>query len=461
MSIITSFIVPHPPLSIKEVGNGRENQIIKTINSYKNIAKQIKEIEPETIIISTPHTKVYSDYFNVLSAPKLLGTMSSFGAPQVTFNETNDIELVEAINDLCQKNELAGGIIDNNYYELDHGTMVPLYFIKQYLNNYKIIVIGISGLSFDDHFKLGEIINQAVENLNRKAVYIASGDLSHKLQEYGPYGYIEEGKIYEDYILKLSKDANFKELFKVDPVVYEKSAQCGHRSFIIMAGAINKKKLETTFYSHEDITGVGYEILSYYIKGEDDNIDYLNDYYQDEKDRLNRYYNEADEYILLAKKTIEEFIINNRKIDIPYNTNKELLEKKAGVFVSIHKFNKLRGCIGTLFPTKNNIAEEIIENAISASTKDYRFNEIEKEEIPYLEINVDVLNKAEDVKDISELDPKKYGIIVSSGFKRGVLLPDLDTIDTVDDQIRIAKMKANINNDEEITIQKFTVERHK
>lgn len=461
MSIIASFIVPHPPLSIKEVGKGSENQIIKTINSYKNISKQISDIKPDTIIISSPHTKVYTDYFNVLSAPNLLGTMGNFGAPQVTFNEENDLELVEEIDKICKEENFKGGITDKKYYELDHGTMVPLYFIKEYYKDFKIIVIGISGLSDYNHFRMGEIINEAVEKLGRKAVYIASGDLSHKLQEYGPYGYIEEGKIYEEQIVEISQKADFKRLFSIDPVICEKSAQCGHRSFIIMSGAINKKELKTTFYSHEDITGVGYEILSYYINGDNENNDYYKNYLKEEKNRLVNYYNNVDNYVLLAKKTIEEYIIKNKKIDIPYNTPKELLDNKAGVFVSIHEFNELRGCIGTITPTKSNIAEEIIENAISASTKDYRFNKIDKEELPFLEINVDVLMPAEPVENINELDPKKYGIIVSSGYKRGLLLPDLDTIDTVEEQIRIAKMKGNIKDDEEITIQKFTVERHK
>ena len=460
MSIKAAFIVPHPPLSVKEVGRGKEFQIEKTIESYNSIAKQIAEIKPDTIVISTPHTKVYSDYFSVLSSKTLEGSFKNFLAPQVSFTEENDLELVNEIDKICKDKGFPGGILDEEV-ELDHGVMVPLYFIRKYYDNFKIVVVGLSGLSYIVHFKMGQIINKAIENTNKNVVYIASGDLSHKLQEDGPYGYIEEGTIYENKIVQISKNAAFEKLLATNPNLCEKAAVCGHKSFIIMSGAINKKKLDTTFYSHEDVTGVGYEILSYYITEDDEKNDYLNIYLNQEKERLERYYNYADDYILLAKKTIDEYIKNNNIIEIRYNINKELLDNKAGVFVSIHKHNRLRGCIGTIISTKDNIAEEIITNAISAATRDFRFDPITVDELDYLEINVDVLTKPIVIQSINELDPKKYGVIVSSGFKRGVLLPDLENVDTVEEQLSIAKSKGNITNNEDVIIEKFEVIRHK
>jgi AmmeMemoRadiSam system protein A len=135
------------------------------------------------------------------------------------------------------------------------------------------------------------------------------------------------------------------------------------------------------------------------------------------------------------------------------------MKDKAGVFVSIHKFGSLRGCIGTFLPTTDSIAEEIIQNAISASTKDPRFRPITKDELPYLEVNVDVLSKPVPTTK-EELDPKKYGVIVTQGYKRGLLLPDLDGVDTIDEQISIAKQKAGITTGE-IELQRFEVIRHK
>ncbi len=162
----------------------------------------------------------------------------------------------------------------------------------------------------------------------------------------------------------------------------------------------------------------------------------------------------------LARLTIEEYIKNGRVIDVPPDTPLELVEKRAGVFVTLHKHGRLRGCIGTFIPTQRNIAEEIIRNAIAAATEDPRFPPVREEELPELEISVDVLSAPEEVEDISQLDPKKYGIIVESGFKRGLLLPDIEGVDTVEEQIEIAKRKAGIYPGEPIKIYRFTVTRH-
>lgn len=434
MSIIASFAVPHPPLIVREVGRGSEKQVQKTIDSYEKIAREIAEIEPETIIISSPHTLFLQDGFYLSSTPTMEGSFSSFGASQVQFREEIDLELVKKIEKISQVESFPTVRIQKDI-ELDHGTMVPLYFIKKYLKKYKIIVVGLSNLSLDKHFHLGEIINQAVNSLNRKVVFIASGDLSHVLQEYGPYGFSKEGPIYEKKILRTMTDAHFDELLHYDLKLLDLAKECGHPSFTIMAGIWSKKQIIPTFFSHEDITGVGYGIWSYYPK--------------------------KDMYVALAKQTIEVYVKEKRKIDVPNNLPIEMLNKKSGVFVSIHKHGNLRGCIGTFLPIQDCVAKEIIENAISASTRDPRFSAIKEDELKDLEIHVDVLTTPEKIVSKDELDPKKYGVIVSNGFRRGLLLPDLEGVDTVDEQIQIAKQKADIDFSEEISLERFEVVRHK
>ena len=160
----------------------------------------------------------------------------------------------------------------------------------------------------------------------------------------------------------------------------------------------------------------------------------------------------------LARKAIEAYINEGRRIIPPPELPADLKEA-AGVFVSLHKKSELRGCIGTFLPTKPNVAEEIISNAIESSTRDPRFTPVKKDEIAELEISVDVLTKPEPVSNIDELDPKKYGIIVSSGGRRGLLLPDLEGVDTPEKQIAICRRKAWIGDDEPVEIQKFRVRR--
>jgi hypothetical protein len=165
-------------------------------------------------------------------------------------------------------------------------------------------------------------------------------------------------------------------------------------------------------------------------------------------------------FVELAKNAVETYIKEGRVIAPPIPLPPEMAEK-AGVFVSIKKHGELRGCIGTFLPTKDSIAEEIIANAISSATKDPRFPPIDRRELADLQYSVDVLSTPQKVKGKSELDPKKYGVFVSSGFRRGLLLPDLEGVNTVDDQLRIAMLKAGISPDEDIEIFKFTVKRYK
>ncbi len=166
-----------------------------------------------------------------------------------------------------------------------------------------------------------------------------------------------------------------------------------------------------------------------------------------------------DPYVSLAKDTIDAYIKGRKVIEPPEGLPEEMTKEQAGVFVSIHKFGMLRGCIGTFLPTTENIAHEIISNAISASTRDPRFPEIRENELADLEINVDVLTEPEPAtKDM--LDHKRYGVIVTKGYRRGLLLPDLEGVDSVDEQISIAKQKAGIAPYEDVELQRFEVVRH-
>ncbi len=431
MKILGAFMVPHPPLIVEEIGKDEIEQIKKTRDSYIEIARQIGELKPDTIIISSPHAPLYSDYFYLPSGEEGIGSFSIFGAPEVSFSQKYDTELIEEIEKISKEKSFPCGRISNE--SLDHGTMVPLYFINKYLSDYNFVVVGLSDISLEANFEMGKIILEAVNKLDRKVVYVASGDLSHKLKEYGPYGFIPEGPIYDDRIMDVMSNARFNELLDFDLDFLDKAAECGHRSFIMMSGFLNNTKVIPKFYSHEDITGVGYGICSYYP---------------------------VDSYVNLAKETINTYIKENRIIDIPSDLPKEMYEDERAVFISIHENGDLRGCIGTIYPTTNCVAQEIINNAISASTSDPRFYPITVDELDKLEINVDVLTPPQDIEDFSCLDPKRYGVIVTSGHKQGVLLPDLEGIDTIDEQISIAKMKAGIGDYEDIKLKRFEVIRY-
>ena len=162
----------------------------------------------------------------------------------------------------------------------------------------------------------------------------------------------------------------------------------------------------------------------------------------------------------LAKASIESWVKQRKQIPIPEGLPEEMLTRRAGTFVSLHKGGHLRGCIGTIMATQDCIAEEIIQNAVSACSRDPRFDPVREDELRFLEISVDVLGDLEPIDSPDELDVKRYGVVVSNSYKRGLLLPNLDSVDTVEEQIRIAKQKAGMRAFEKCNLERFEVVRH-
>ncbi|MCR4715544.1 MAG: AmmeMemoRadiSam system protein A [Lachnospiraceae bacterium] len=460
MAIIKAFMVPHPPMIVPDIGRGGEKEIEETIKAYEQVADEIAEIKPETIIITSPHSIMYADYFHISPGAKAKGNFARFNAASVKFEENYDEELVNAICDLAYRDDFSAGTLGEKDKSLDHGTMVPLYFIRNKYKAGKIVRIGLSGLPLTDHYKFGMMINEAVTKLGRRTVFVASGDLSHKLQSYGPYGFAEEGPLYDERIMDVAKRAAFSEMLDFDEVFCDKAAECGHRSFVIMAGALDGMDVEANYLSHQDVTGVGYGICTFKPIGLNEKRHFLKQHLSALREKIENAREQSDPYVKLARRSLESFIVNGKVIKAPLDLPLEMLQDRAGVFVSIHKHGKLRGCIGTTGPTEICIADEIIQNAISASTKDPRFDPITEDELEWLEINVDVLTEPEPISSIDELDVKKYGVIVSCGGRRGLLLPDLDGVDTVEDQVQIAMDKGRIRRGESVSLQRFEVIRH-
>lgn len=471
MSILASFMVPHPPLIVPKVGKGGEKQVLKTISSYEKVADEIAALCPDTIVITSPHQTMYSDYFHISPGKSAKGSFAKFGAPEVKFNEEYDEDLVDEISEIAHKENFPCGILGEEDSKLDHGTMVPLWFIRNKYKGGKIVRIGLSGLPLTEHYRLGMIIEEAVEALGRKVVFVASGDLSHKLQDYGPYGFAKEGPQYDERIMDVMGRGAFGELFDFSEDFCDKAAECGHRSFVIMAGAWDSRNVRTEVLSHEDTTGVGYGIVTFYPEeGEAPDREFLTAYLKKEEKELSDKRAASDLYVRLARLSVDMFVKYRRGLSIPKDLKDlagdddipdDLLNRRAGAFVSIHEHGRLRGCIGTILPTRKNLAEEIAVNAISASSRDPRFDPITVDELPMLDINVDVLSDPEHIDSKDQLDVKKYGVIVSTkDGRRGLLLPDLDGVDTVDYQVSVAMRKGGIKPDEDYYLQRFEVVRH-
>ena len=460
MSVLAAFMVPHPPMIVPQVGKGSEAKIRSTTEAYEQAAEKIAALEPDVILITSPHSVMYSDYFHISPGKRAKGSFADFRAGEVRFEETYDEEFVDRLERLARERDFPAGTLGERDRRLDHGTMVPLYFIRKKYKGGRIVRIGLSGLPLTRHYELGMLLREAVEELGRRAVIVASGDLSHKLQSYGPYGFAPEGPQYDERIMDVCGRASFGELFDFDEAFCDRAAECGHRSFVIMAGAFDGLAVEAHRLSHEDVTGVGYGICTFYPKGEDPRRHFLQKHLKEEEAKLKESREAEDAFVRLARASVENAVRGGRRLPIPDGLPEELLSRKAGAFVSIHEHGRLRGCIGTIQPVTDCLAEEIIGNAVSASLRDPRFDPITPRELPWLEISVDVLGAPEPIASQDELDVKRYGVIVTQGRKRGLLLPDLEGVDTVAQQVEIACRKAGITPGSRVKLERFEVVRH-
>ena len=418
MSVVSAYMVPHPPLIIPEVGNGKETGIKDTINSYKKIAKEIARTDPDTIVIATPHLVSYADYIHISPGEKAVGDFREFGVREVEIGAEYDTEFIYRLCDMSEENDLMAGNLGERDKKLDHATMIPIYFIEKELNQTmrsKIVRIGISGLSYAEHYRLGMYVKQVAQNINRKTVFIASGDLSHMLKEMGPYGYRDEGPVYDEKIMDVMSKGDFGSLFDFSEEFCSKAAECGHRTFVMLAGALDRCEVQSKKLSYEGPFGVGYGVCSFKVTGRDDNRSFLDKFSKILELELTERKANEDLYVKLARNALETYVKNGVKISIPEHISKELTKNRAGTFVSLKINGNLRGCIGTIEATKDTVAEEIIENAISAGLRDPRFPPVKREELEKITYSVDVLGETEKIASINQLGRKTLRCNSNSG----------------------------------------------
>ncbi len=268
MGILGACMVPHPPLIVPEVGKGGEKQIQKTVDAYHQAAQRTGQLQPETIILFSPHQTMYADYFHISPGSHAEGDFGQFNAAQVKVAADYDTAFVKELSRRAAQKGLPAGTQGARGSQLDHGTMVPLYFINQYWQDYQLVRIGLSGLPLGVHYALGQCIQETVHALGRRTVLVASGDLSHRLKADGPYGYQKEGPAYDSRIMDIMGRAAFGELLQVPEDFCAKAGECGHRSFTILAGALDGAVIHPHRLSYEGPFGVGYGVCIYEIEQE-------------------------------------------------------------------------------------------------------------------------------------------------------------------------------------------------
>lgn len=419
---------PHPPIILSDIGGGREKEAQVTINGITELTGRLSSEKPDVLFILSPHSQSGRG-LKINSSDTYNGDMALFGHPEIFIEVKGENN---SLKNIVEK--LKNGITISHHHkentDLDHGSMIPLLFLKKEWGTLPdIIVANPSGLSLKESITLGKELRSFKDT--RKWGLIASGDLSHRLTRDAPAGFSPEGTIFDQKILTALKEGDPSSILKMSPEMISEAGECGLRSALALLGFAQSP---VELISYEGPFGVGYCTAIW-------------------KKTLHP-------SVILARQALEN-IFSDEKLDLSEWKNDELMKHPSACFVSLKTYDgRLRGCIGTILPTKPSLTLEIINNTIAAATSDPRFSPVEKKELDSLSISVDMLSIPEDIRSKSQLNHKKYGVIVKKGIKKGVLLPDLDGVNSVDEQLSIAASKAGIKNLIDLRVQRFTVERH-
>ncbi|MCL2499851.1 MAG: AmmeMemoRadiSam system protein A [Defluviitaleaceae bacterium] len=449
MPTLHAYLLPHPPLALPAIGRGEERKISKTLTAMDEVAAGIAALAPKTILFISPHATVYGDYFHLAPGEGASGDFSRFGFGDLKMSVEYDVEMAAEIARTAEKHGIPAGIKGERDPALDHGVMVPLWYIRRRYENFKVVRISPSGMPPEAHYQMGwciaEAVGNAYKNGDAPVVLIASGDLSHALADRGPYGYAPEGPAFDQILCDVFSAGDFQALFDKAAPIRDKAAECGFAPCIMLAGYFHGTETESRLYSYEGPFGVGYAVAG--VTGE-----------RCETIAPDAFPSPVSP-TALARHALENRVLG-RPASLPPNLSPELTGRRAGAFVSLHMYGNLRGCIGTIAPTCDNLALEIMQNSVSAGLRDTRFNPITAAELPHLTYKVDVLSAPEPISAPNELDVQRYGVIVTNGYRRGLLLPNLDGIDSVEQQIMIAMQKAGIHPSEPIELERFEVVRY-
>ncbi len=452
-ALVFAGIAPHPPIMVPEVGGEASVEVRRSIEAMAELTERVIDSGAETIVMISPHARLEEGSFVAYDGPKLYADFAKFRAPNATVQGELDGELLSEITRIAAAEGLATSRITG--LDLDHGTAVPLYFLRRYGWHGQLVALGYSYLSNADHVRFGQCIKSAIDSIGKPIAFLASGDLSHRLTREAPAGYNEQAHFFDEEVVDAIESCAPKRIVDLDPELRRLAGECGYRSMLVAVGVVQQLDPSCEVISYEAPFGVGYLVAQLFAGRSADSLA------AQRAERTQKLAAEpGTELPALARQAVETFVKQGRIVPTPQDPS-EFLSQWAGCFVSIKtRAGELRGCIGTVDPVKDTLAEELIFNAISSATTDPRFAPVREDELPDLKYSIDVLSSPEPVQQ-ADLDPAVYGVIVAdnAGARRGLLLPNLKGIETSAQQVEIASRKAGIRPGDEIRLWRFRSER--
>ena len=453
-AIVFSGIAPHPPIMVPEVGGAASAEVRGSIKAMAELTRRIIASGAETVVLISPHAPLDARAFVAYHAPKLYGDFANFRAANARVEFPLDEEMLAAITTSAAKQDYE--VMNLADYALDHGSAVPLYFLDRNGWRGRVVTLGYSFLSNDDHLKFGSCIRTAADVVGRPVAFVASGDLSHRLKPEAPAGYSPAAQRFDNEVVDAIHDNSPERIIDIDQDLRRTAGECGYRSMLVALGATRELQPSCEVLNYEAPFGVGYlvaQLTRAKVVAKHERVGYRSVVAEDD-------FEIATELPALARLAIETFVRTGKQIAVPEQAS-ALLSARAACFVSIKTHTgDLRGCIGTIEPAKQNLGEELIANAINAASRDPRFDPVSASELPGLRYSVDILSATEPAT-FADLNPQVYGVIVEdeSGTRRGLLLPDIAGVETAQQQVEIAARKAGIPTGTPLKLSRFRVDR--
>lgn len=450
--IVFTALMPHAPILAPGVGSTRQHKEVRhTMDAMVQVARHALAAQPDMVLLVSPHSPRRSGAFGIWRTPVLRGSLDLFGAPDCRVELPLDGAFADQLSEEVTSRGLHLWPI--NATTLDYGATVPLSYLCAAGWQSPTVVVGLPQGGAPGLDEFGQAIAATAAKLKRRVALIASGDMSHRIGPGAPLGFNVEGNRFDESLIELLRHGSRQSIRQLDPKLVAIAAEDVVDSMRVALAASSYSAENGSVLSYEGPFGVGYGVAILSEKSHPESTTRTSSSLEWKAGGTVSHFADLPS---LARWSIEEQLRGGES-DPPLNAGGALLEKR-GVFVTLRLASgRLRGCAGTSSPTEPDLLRETWHCARAAAFADARFPALKKDELRRVRVTVSILSALEPVASLSELDPTLYGVVVTTEDGRaGLLLPALPGVDSPAEQVRLARHKGGIAEQEPARIQRFT-----
>jgi AmmeMemoRadiSam system protein A/AmmeMemoRadiSam system protein B len=444
--VVCAVLMAHAPVIVPGISDTMRGTIANSCQAMRAAAQSVVAQQPEAVVLISPHSPRHARAFGLWTDDPAHGSFAQFRAPHIKVRLPLDRSLTEAIAAQAKLHSLDTWNIQGQ--SLDHGALVPLWFLVEAGWNGPTVILSLNDPRAGELGRLGQAIAAAARALPRRIAIVASGDMSHRLTHDAPCGFDPEAHRFDEAFIRLIREGDYRKIEAMPQDLRDLAAEDAVDSTLIAAAACDWQSAGHQLLHYEGPLGVGYGVAVLYSEKSS----------PPETRPVSPKKAEGADLPALARQSVAATL--RGRSETPAKPTTPYLSSAGGVFVTIrHKTGALRGCIGTIEATTPNLVAETWRNARLAALHDPRFPPITSDELDGLRFEVSVLHAPEPITSKADLDPARYGVIVScKDGRRGLLLPGIPEIGSCEEQLSIAKEKGGIGPNERVTIERFQVD---